>query len=136
VVEMDMSAPILLLREYIHRNNDIREALNTAYQGDNFQFFVVKENEKYDGKMGDPVIDWVLTREEERMTYTSDFTPFKIDSKTMEGINRCSIVLDKANTNVVKIRKKDKHGNEILEPGDPGYEEWAKEHAKLKKAKQ
>jgi len=135
VVEMDMSAPILLLREYICRSNEIREALNKKYQGDNFQFFVVKENEKYDGKTGDAVIDWILEREEEKSTFTSDFTPFKIDSKTMEGINRCSIVLDKVNTEVVKIRKKDKHGNEVLEPDDPGYDEWVKEQEKLKKEK-
>jgi len=134
IVEMDMSAPILLMREYIHRQNEIRETLNSTYQGDNFQFFVVKENEKYDGKTGDPVIDWVLEKEEEKMTFTSDFSPFKIDSKTMEGINRCSIVLDKVNTAVVKIKKKDKHGNEILEQGDEGYDEWVKEQAKLKKA--
>jgi hypothetical protein len=53
----------------------------------------------------------------------------------MEGINRCSIVLDKVNTEVVKIRKKDKHGNEVLEPDDPGYDEWVKEQEKLKKEK-
>ena len=134
-VELDLNCPIIVMREYICRNNDIRTILNTQYQGDNFQFFVIKENDEYDGKNGDSVEDWLCKREMENQTYTKDFCPFKIDNKTMEGINRCTLVLDAEVTAVDKIYRRDKHGEHILEEGDPGYEEWLKEQEKKGKKK-
>ena len=134
-IEMDMTAPIYLLREYIYRSNEIRCVLNEKFQGENFLFFVVKDNENYDGVNGDSVEDWLCMRDAEKATFTSDFCPFKIDNKTMEGANRCTIVPDVMHPEHVKINKRDKNGMEILEPGDPGYEEWVKEQEKSKKSK-
>ena len=99
-IVMDLTAPVYIMRLYLYRNDEIRDRLNTL-QGVNFQFFVVKDNDEYDesnpeanvGK--DSVVDWLLERDKEKQTYTSDFAPFKMDNRTMEGSNRCSIVLDK-----------------------------------------
>jgi hypothetical protein len=99
-ITMDLTAPVYIMRLYLYRNDYIRDRLN-ALQGVNFQFFVVKDNEEYDednpeGNVGvDSSIDWLLERDKEKQTYTHDFAPFKMDNKTMEGGNRCSIVLDK-----------------------------------------
>jgi hypothetical protein len=51
----------------------------------------------------------------------------------MMGANRCTIVADVMNPDLKKINKRDKHGDIILEPGDEGYEQWAKDHDKKKK---
>ena len=37
-ISLDTKCPILVMREYICRNNEIREKLNTQYQGNNFQY--------------------------------------------------------------------------------------------------
>ena len=133
-ITFDLKAPIHVMRQYLYRNNAIRDALNTQYHGENFQFFVVKENENYDGQVGDSVQDWILDREAEKTTFSSDFCYFKINNKTMEGATRCSLVLDANNTEMVKIHKLDKQGNIILEEGDEGYKEWLKEQGKKGKA--
>jgi hypothetical protein len=132
-VALDLKAPILLLREYIYRNSEIIEKLNTKFQGENFLFFVVKENENYDGQTGDSAEDWLCMRDAEVATFASDFCPFKIDNKTMMGANRCTIVADVMHPELKKINKRDKHGDIILEPGDEGYEQWIKDHNKKKK---
>ena len=46
-ISMDLTAPMFVMRLYLYRNEEIRAKLN-ALQGENFQFFVVKENEDYD----------------------------------------------------------------------------------------
>ena len=57
------------------------------------------------------------------MTYTHDFAPFKMDNKTMEGGNRCGIMLDKVNTQLERCPKLDKRGREVPERIEEGANE-------------
>jgi hypothetical protein len=119
-VIMDLGAPIYVLRLYMYRDDAIRARLNEL-QGVNFQFFVVKENEDYDDENPsanapgvESSVDWLLEPGQvEKMTYTSDFAPFKMDNKTMEGGNRCSIVLNNEITELEYCPLLDKRGNII-----------------------
>ena len=122
---MDLKAPIIVMRQYIYRNNEMREMLNSEYHGENFLFFVVKENLDYDESNPnglDSVEDWLLERDKEKMTYTSDFAPFKMDNKTMEGMNRCTVRMDQENLDVFPIQRLDKNGKPTTEEGEPMIE--------------
>lgn len=128
-IHVDLSAPVYIMRLHLYRDESIRTRLNEL-QGPHFQFFVVKENEDYDDENPaanapgvESVIDWLLERDKEKMTYAHDFAPFKMDNKTMEGGNRCSIVLDKEHTEYERCPKLDKRGREIEEIIEEGVNE-------------
>jgi hypothetical protein len=135
-VALDLKAPILLLREYIYRNSEIVEKLNTKFQGENFLFFVVKENENYDGQTGDSAEDWLCMRDAEVATFASDFCPFKIDKKTKMGAMCCTIVADVRHPELKKIIRRDKYGDILLESIDDEDELWANDHNKKKKKRE
>ena len=78
-VEVDLQAPVLILREYLQRA--FRHRLNEL-QGDDFQF----------RKQLDDGSDVDLEREREMVTYSADFVPFKMNNKTMEGAYQLTIV--------------------------------------------
>jgi hypothetical protein len=132
-VALDLRAPISLLREYIYRSSEIIDKLNTKFQGENFLFFVVKENENFDFQSGGSTEDWLCMRDAEAATFTSDFCPFKIDRKTKMGAMCCTIVADVRYPELKKISKRDKYGDMILESIDDEDELWAKDHEIKKK---
>lgn len=67
-VKMDTAAPVDIMREYCRRN--FREELNKTV-GDSFVFYRHEPKEE------------VCLREDEFKTYSRDFAPMKMDSKTM-----------------------------------------------------
>jgi len=87
-VKMDLKAPIAVMREYIYRN--FRSRLNEIC-GEQFLFFCAKDDDE--AGTGE-VVEILLARAKEVMVYTGDFAPFKMDTKTMEGINKIVIVID------------------------------------------
>ena len=86
VFSMDLEASCDMMREYLHRR--FTERLEELKIGDSFVFKVQPEPTPDD----DTPEAKELEKENEPITFAKDFTAFKMDKETMEGMMICTIV--------------------------------------------